>query len=149
MSSKDKVNLDNYVVKEFTSANGAKFAVAYPKEAGYTTENLETGLDSFTDGDTVKVTSTDDSWIGVSWPLDFDSDSDGLDQQVIDLGISSSDLYDYTGEVWSYILHFENTKGWGFQFKDATGDIYKVSTILNGWHYLLYNSSKPEIVGVK
>jgi hypothetical protein len=149
MSSQDKLSLDDYVVKEFTSVKDERFVVAYPKAAGYTVENLETDLTSFADEDEARAAVSDDSWIDVHWPLGFFSGVYGfLDQKVFDLGIADVSV-GYYEAVWKYRLGFRNTKGWGFQFKDATGDVYRILTTINGWHYLLYNSSDPTIVGVK
>jgi hypothetical protein len=148
MTGQDKLSLDDHVVKEFTSVKGARFAVAYPKAVGYTVENLETDLTSFADGDEARVAVSDDSWIDVRWPVGFVSGYPPMDQRVYDIGIADLAVDRYA-IVWKYKINFRNTKGWGFQFKDATGDVYRISTIWNGWHYLLYNSSDPTIVGVK
>lgn len=140
MSSQNRLSMEDYVVKEFTSTKGARFAVAYPKVGGYTVENL--------DGNEVRTAVSDDSWIDVNWPLGFSQSGLSLGQEVVDLGIDFAQVQTYS-IIWKYELFFTNTQGWGFQFKDATNDIYSVSTILNGTHYLLYNSDIPTIIGVK
>jgi hypothetical protein len=129
-------NPDDFIIKEFTSAQGNKYAVAYPKSAGSKDEDRAASVGS------------GDSWIDVKWPDGFSSSSSPLPQAVIDIGISDASVWEYN-LVWKYEVGFTNTKGWGFQFKDATNDVYKVSTVVNGWHYLLYNSSDPTIIGVQ
>jgi hypothetical protein len=58
MSSQNRLSMEDYVVKEFTSTKGARFAVAYPKVGGYTVENL--------DGNEVRTAVSDDSWIDLN-----------------------------------------------------------------------------------
>jgi hypothetical protein len=136
MVSFKEQNPDDFIVKKFTSAQGNKYAVAYPKSA------------ESTDEDEAASVGSGDSWIDVNWPNGFSSMSGFLPQDVLDIGISNASVFEYD-LVWKYELAFSNTKGWGFKFKDATNDVYGVSTIINGWHYLLYNSSDPTIIGVQ
>lgn len=127
---------DDYIVREFTSAQGNRYAVAHPKSAVPADE------------DGVASAGSGDSWVDVNWPDGFSSSLHPLPPEVIDIGISEAQVWEYGG-VWKYELGFTNTRGWGFKFRDATNDVYRVSTILNGWHYLLYNSSDPTITGVQ
>lgn len=90
-------------------------------------------------------------WVGVHWPLGDDTWTDAS-QAAKDIGISQWRLY-FNGHpnVFSYTLDFKNTKGWSFDFKDACNVVYTCSTVLNGEHYIKFNSDcKPiAIVGVK
>jgi hypothetical protein len=51
-------------------------------------------------------------------------------------------------KIYQCRIQFRNTKGWGFTFYDLSGDDYSCSTVLNGWHYIDYNSSEPTIIAV-
>lgn len=53
---------------------------------------------------------------------------------------------DAKDKAWEYRLEFTNTGGWGFTFHDEGGDSYFCSTIINGHHFIQYNSDKPEIM---
>ncbi len=90
--------------------------------------------------------SSASGWVDVNWPAG--SYHSPTIQAVQNIGISNVDM-GYYSIIWKYNLHFENTSGWGFQFKDATGDIYRCSTFRNAWHYILYNSKDPTIIRVK
>ncbi|KAJ1334050.1 hypothetical protein MN608_04049 [Microdochium nivale] len=88
-------------------------------------------------------------WVGVYWPVGDDSWKQ-VSQAVRDIGISRYRLY-FNGHpnAYSYTLYFTNTKGWSFDFKDDSNDVYTVSTIINGDHYVKYNSDAPNINAVK
>lgn len=68
--------------------------------------------------------------------------------EVLGRGIRRYRLYP-NGPVYSYILEFTNTQGYSFTFWDESEDYYKVTTIINGNHYVKYNSDKPTIIYVQ
>jgi len=65
------------------------------------------------------------------------------------LGISRYQLVDNgSSSYFRYTLGFTNTKGWGYSFRDESGDTYHVTTAKNNDHYVSFDSDKPIIVGV-
>ena len=50
---------------------------------------------------------------------------------------------------YKYQLDIYTTGGWTFYFRDRSGDEYEILAIVNGAHYVKYNSSGPEIVRVR
>jgi len=71
---------------------------------------------------------------------------------VQELGISQYRIYDAgpnTSQIWRYQLFFTSTKGWGFEFEDASHDKYPCSTVINGEHNIQYNSDQPDILVVR
>ena len=90
-------------------------------------------------------TPISDDTVDVHWV--YPSVHNPTSSAVRDLGISRAELS--TGIApYSYKLDFWNTKGWGFYFRDASGDTYHCSTIRNGHHFIQYNSDHPTIVAV-
>lgn len=142
-TSTNKLSLEEkegFVIREFSTANNNKFQVGFPKSAGYTEKNLDEMLvliktNSPAAHDTVGV-----NWLNPSsqYPTSQAIQNLGIDRAEIGPGIAP----------YSYKLDFWNTKGWGFSFKDASGDIYQCSTIRNGHHFVQYNSNNPTIVSV-
>lgn len=126
-------NATEFITVEQTSASGEKFQVGYPKQEGDTEKSLkETVLTAGSYKD-VKITPYNGSY---------------LSQGALDIGVKGAYI-EVGGTIYKYRVWFYNSKGWGFRFKDETGDTYKCSTVRNGWHYIDYNSSKPTMIGVK
>ena len=122
-----------------TTANGT--------DAPATKATTATTTNEYSDDASIRILA--DNWTGVYWPV-----GDGkwkiTSPAVQGIGISRYRLY-YNGNpnLYDYTLDFTNTKGWGFNFKDEGNEVYSVSTILNGDHWLKYNSDHPTIIGVR
>ncbi len=142
-TSTNKLSLEEregFITREFSSRNGNKFQVGFPKSAGYTEGNLDAVVELVKSNGPVA-----DSTVGVNWV--YPSSHYPTSQAVQGIGIDRAEVG--TGVApYSYKIDFWNTKGWGFYFKDASGDIYHCSTIRNGHHFVQYNSDKPTIVEV-
>lgn len=94
--------------------------------------------------------SVQENFYGVYWPVGDQkwkytsspiSDKVGISRYKLFKGFNGS-------QVGDYCLEFTNTKGWGFTFKDESGDEYRMSTVVNRTHILRYNSKRPNIVDV-
>lgn len=128
-----------YLVVELVSAAGRKYEVGYPVDAGYTENEVAEHAGALSKG--LSETFLAVNWIPGAAPVT-------PSVQVQNLGIAEGYVSYDRGVVYNYRISFKNTKGWGFDFKDLTNDVYFCSTIRNGWHYIDYNSDDATIVGV-
>lgn len=130
-----------YVVAQFKTESGSTFEVGYPKDAGYSAETLEVNLDKFSP-ELVK----EEEWITVHWEPGKEA---FIPMILRKRKIESARINEDLGLFYAYRLNFVNSGGWKFYFKDLTGDVYSCKTILNGKHYIDYNSDNAVIVSVK
>lgn len=145
---------DTHIVVELVKDSGSKYEVGYPKEAGYTKESVEEMIAapegaSGSDSDTGNLKDNGD-YKDLKWTLG--DEQDYTSRAAKGIGIGGGYIVEGSKIVtiyYDYRICFMNTKGWGFKFKDENGDTYSCSTVLNGSHYIDYNSSAPTIVGVK
>ncbi|WP_452598257.1 hypothetical protein [Pontimicrobium sp. MEBiC01747] len=134
----NKLNENDFIWREFKSAKGHTFKVGHPKSAGYTEETLDKELN---------IASENSNWIAVDWR--DDNRYHDTKAEVSGRGISRYRLsYDSSAWFYSYKLDFTNTRGSYYEFIDATGDTYRVSTPKNGNHYVSFNSSNGTIVKI-
>ncbi|QCE40151.1 hypothetical protein [Psychroserpens sp. NJDZ02] len=133
---------DEYVVVEFMNDSGNKYEVGYPKDSGYTLDNIEEELTN-----AVKTYQNRDlaSFKDINWVPDGGSNTS---RAAIKNGIVGGYVNKDNGFIYTYRLHFANQSGWGFTFKDVSDDTYHCSTPRNGNHYVDYNSGHPTMVGV-
>ena len=94
-----------------------------------------------------KLRTDNSEWKAVRWPVGDISWKATDDASR--LLISRYKLYTNNGLLWDYKLEFTNTGGSDFDFMDEAGDVYNVFAILDGDHYVRYNSEKPTIVAVR
>lgn len=128
-----------HFIVELVSEQGKKYEIGYPVDAGYTLSEIQESLKG--------APSLEASWLEVSWVPGAAQTSPS--NAVRDRGIAEGYVSHDRGHIWEYRLNFRNTKGWWFKFKDKTGDVYKCSTIRNGWHYIDYNSADATIVAIQ
>lgn len=127
-----------HLVMELTSTHGHKYEVGYPIESGYTEKDI---LDLQS-----KQLQVNGAFLPVEWVPGAPRTSPSGEVQK--LGIKEGYVSQDRGPVYEYRINFENSKGWGFDFKDQSNDVYSCTTIRNGWHYIDYNSDKATIIGV-
>ncbi|WOE77024.1 hypothetical protein RZO07_16930 [Pseudomonas protegens] len=127
-----------HVVIELSSRLGRKYEVGYPIEDGYTEKEV---LESFNANKKLA-----ESFLKVEWVPGAPQTSPS--REVRERGIEAGYVSHDRGSIYEYRINFQNSKGWGFDFKDETDDVYSCSTIRNGWHYIDYNSDKATIVGI-
>lgn len=134
---------ENFVVVEFVSKNGSKYAVGYPIAEGYTNENIALALQKSGENlhevlsgyKTIKLIPDGESTIST---------------EAKDIGIVSASVKTNNPIIpYKYTLNFRNNKGYGFRFKDESNDTYFCSTFRNANHTIWYNSDKPIIIGVE
>lgn len=127
----------NHVVLERTNDAGNRYAVGYPKLQGYSSDTLASEL--------ANGPSIPPGYESLNWePGKSGYTSPGAEN----LGIANGYVSHDRGPVYAYRINFYNSKGWHFKFIDESGDVYNITTVRNGWHYIDYNSDKPIIVGV-
>lgn len=80
----------------------------------------------------------------VDWPMGESVWKDTSSEVQDVAAIKKYKLYEYNG-YWKYVLHFENTLHYDYQFKDESNDVYMCDTWENGDHYVRYDSEKPAI----
>lgn len=136
-----RVNLDDYITLEFTTSNGEKYQVGYPTDGGQDEESLRAELSKL---------DFSEKNASIYRELNCPPDEVGyVSPGAQAIGIANAYVLSSShATIYTYRLWFENTKGWGFDFKDDSGDVYGITTILNRWHYIDYNSPKPTMVGV-
>ncbi|WP_199259724.1 hypothetical protein [Paracoccus binzhouensis] len=128
---------DNHLVLSRTTDLGKTYEIGYPKQQGYAAASL---ADELAHGPT-----TPPGYQALCWePGGLGYTSPGAENIGIVNGYVSHDR----GAIYSYRINFYNSKGWHFKFIDESGDVYAITTIRNGWHYIDYNSDKPIICGV-
>lgn len=128
---------DNHVVLFRTTDLGKSYEVGYPKEQGYCAGSLASEL--------ANGPTTPPGYQALFWqPGGAGYISPGAENIGIVNGYVSHDR----GVIYAYRINFYNSKGWHFKFIDESGDVYSITTIRNGWHYIDYNSDKPTICGV-
>ena len=127
-----------HLVIELTSKHGHKYEVGYPIDSGYTEKDI-VDLQS-------EQLKADRVFLTVDWVPGAPRTSPSGEVQK--LGIKEGYVSQDRGVVYEYRINFENSKGWGFYFKDQSDDVYHCVTIKNGWHYIDYNSDKATIIGV-
>ncbi len=128
-----------HVLISSTSKNGSKFTIGYTKDAGYTSDEISEGLRS--------AKTASGGFAEINWPPGKSPSETSGDAHII--GIVEGYVSHDRGTIYEYRVNFKNSQGWGFVFKDGSGGEYHISTILNGWHYIDYNSSNPTMIGVK
>lgn len=132
----------DFILVEFVSQKGNKFEVGYPKSGGYTKKMLEVELKKSEDS----LAGCSNNWKDILLPVDKNGT---ISSDAEEIGIKSGNVTsNHPSALYSYTLKFVNTTGWGFYFKDKTGDIYHCSTILNSSHTIFYNSDKPTMISV-
>ncbi|KZS87518.1 hypothetical protein SISNIDRAFT_460810 [Sistotremastrum niveocremeum HHB9708] len=132
-----------------TSQNGAAFEFGTSDKIS----SAKTGQEALLSpheiaGIQANVKAAASTGVTVKWEVG-DGKMKATSQSVKDIGISEYALIKQSNTVYTYRLDFTNTKGWGFNFKDESGDKYTVTTFRNGGHMLQYNSDKPTIVLVQ
>lgn len=134
---------NDHILVEFTSENGSTFEVGYPKSAGYTRENIEAEIAKSIQ----KLSDSNSGYQHLKWVPNGDSLTS---RGAIDIGIFGGRVDKASSYIiYQYQIVFINTHGWGFTFKDESGDTYGCSTPRNGKHTVNYNSNKPTIIGVR
>lgn len=128
-----------HIVVELVTEQGNKYEIGYPIEAGYTSLEVSEGLKANFD--------LQAAFLEVNWEPGAAHTSPS--NKVRDRGIAEGYVSHDRGAIYEYRLNFRNTKGWGFSFKDKTNDVYKCSTIRNGWHYIDYNSADGTIIAIR
>ena len=108
-------------------------------------EELRGGLDE--EREAREQQEENSEWKAVHWPVG--STNWKTTDDTSRLLISRYRLYANNGFIWDYKLEFTNTGGSDFEFMDETGDVYNVFAILDGDHYVRYNSEMPTIVAVR
>jgi len=152
------MEIDDFIVKEFTTDSGQKYAVGYSKEE-FSEADLDAELAS-AEPDEINVQATSSGWVAVNWPFPTThlrtgykvNEFIGFEHSLPELGLRSIRLnrMDVPEEaIWKYMIQFVNDKGWGFEFKDESGDVYQITTIRNGSHFLMFRSGYPTIVAVR
>ena len=131
----NKIDEENIEWKEFTSKDGKKFEVGFPKgeasdEAAFAPAPTKSNF-----GICLNWIVGDCGWKQTAGNVQATA------------SITSYALCPNTG-AWKYILYFVNTQHYNYYFYDQTGDYYQVNTFRNGSHYVRYNSDKPTIVFV-
>jgi len=134
---------ENYILVEFVSEKGNKFAIGYPKSEGYTKENIDLELKKL-DKNLIKSS-------GGFQSIRLVPDGESIiSTGAKDIGIVNANVKTNNPPIpYEYTLTFRNNKGWGFTFKDESNDTYYCSTFRNANHTIWYNSSKPIMIGVK
>ena len=135
---KDIVENDNHLIISSTSDSGQKFQVGYPKDEGYAKETLSAEL---ADSLAAMAGYQDLRWVPGEQPGYTSPGAEGI-------GIVQGYVSHDRGPIYAYRINFYNRKGWSFKFIDESGDVYKITTIRKGWHYIDENSDKPIILGV-
>ena len=138
---------ESHFVIEFVSGSGEKYEVGYPKEAGYTKENLIKEVEKNQIQVEPETLDSDGYYKKIDW---VPNGSSTTSQAAKDIGIDSG-YVTKDADAFSYVfqVNFINSGGWWFKFKDASGAApYYCSTPLNGRHYINYNSAYGEMVGV-
>jgi hypothetical protein len=134
---KDILDRDNHVALPRTTDLGKAYEIGYPKHQGYSAASL---ADELAHGPTAPS-----GYQALLWePGGAGYTSPGAENIGIINGYVSHDR----GMIYSYRINFYNSKGWNFRFIDESGDVYSITTIRNGWHYIDYNSDRPIICGV-
>lgn len=134
---KDVADRENHVVATRTTESGNQYEVGYPKLQGYSAESL---ADELSNGPAIPP-----GYQALNWePGKSGYTSPGAES----IGIANGYVSNDRGPIYAYRINFYNSKGWHFKFIDESGDVYNITTIRNGWHYIDYNSDKPIILGV-
>ena len=130
---------DKYIEIELVDANGEKYRVGYPESAWYFESTIHSELK------TLKQEVGNPPAV-LDWAPDVRPTV--TPDAAKEIGIVEGFVESGDGIIFDNRLHFRNTKGWYFTFKDEVGRYYTCSTPRNGWHYIDYTSSKPTIVSV-
>jgi len=128
-----------------TSKNGVPFEFGVLK-----TNRLVESTDEENTGDKGEVLTATYPRHSVYWPV-------GDESTWIDLGppvavyITRYKLYRNTWSMWSWRLDVTVTgaSGFTYSFTDKTGDTYDILIMVQGDHYVRYNSKQPTIVYVQ
>ena len=129
---------DSHLVIPGTSNSGQRFQVGYPKADGYSMNSLSEELATTL---ATPAGYQDLRWVPGDQPGYTSPGAEGI-------GIVQGYVSHDRGPIYAYRINFYNSKGWHFKFIDESGDVYGITTIRNGWHYIDYNSDKPIIIGV-
>ena len=128
--------------KEFTSKNGKKFRVGYPKELGYTEENIYAEIAQ-------KKEFEGEVNVSVHWVPEENVSWHEPKKAVREKGIRE---YKYTknsgATIHIYQLEFINTKVKSFYITYESGDEFCIPTLRKGHHYINYNSTHPIIIEI-
>jgi hypothetical protein len=125
---------------QLTSKKGKPYQVGYPKEGGLTRESIDSELSKAN-----KSNAIASDWKVLKW--DPYNKIYITSTEANDIGIESGGvLFIPNPSIYEFQLYFYNTKGWYFGFEDATGDIYTCATIINGNHWVDYNSADATIL---
>ncbi|RON15576.1 hypothetical protein [Pseudomonas frederiksbergensis] len=130
---------NTHIIVELSSKAGHKYEVGYPIKDGYTEEKILENIKSHE--------LQDSPFLSLQWIPGAPQTSPSAEVQKI--GIAAGYVSHDRGPIYEYRINFQNSKGWEFQFKDETGDIYPCNTTFNSWHYIDYNSDKATIIGVR
>lgn len=152
LSIDDKLNipgLEHVVWTKATTKNGQSYAVGVGKASTDIKSELQAGLSEF-GGPVLKPAHGEPEAfsIGVNWPV-----ADAFvatSTEVYDVaGISK---YELKKNAWwnyyDYCLWIDNNVNYTYSFQDETGDVYKLTTLIHGEHYVQYDSKKPTIIKV-
>ena len=136
---------ESHFVVEFTSQSGKKYEVGYPKEGGYSKEDIEDTLNASNAGN-LDQNSANSEYATLVWTVNGDSTTS---RAAMNIGIVGGYVNKGSGKIYDCQVTFSNTEGMSFRFMDQSGDTYWCSAPRNGNHYINYNSDKPSIIGVK
>ncbi len=135
----DITEVKDHLVISATNSSGGKYAIGYPTADGYSRDTL---VDELQTAQATPAGYQALNWVPGQQP---GYTSPGAERIGIQQGYVSHDR----GPIYAYRINFYNTKGWHFDFSDESGDVYRITTIRNGWHYIDYNSEQPIIIGVR
>ncbi len=132
---------DSHVILQVMDGDKVAYEVGYPKSDGYSADTLLSNI-----SETDQPRKADAAFAKLNW---VPGKEGYTSPQAERIGISQGYVSHDRGPIYEYRINFHNTKGWHFEFKDESGDVYGCKTIFNGWHYIDYNSEQPIIIGVR
>lgn len=135
----EQVSDEHLEFTEYTTESGDKFRVGRPKGSTEAKEKADAGT-----GDDVG-SHGEPFTLDVNWPANGSGNTDsGFYSRT---GISSWNVP--VGGVWyKYRVSFNTDQTYDFQFQDEGQQWYECNVYKNGWHYVDYNSSQPNIIRV-
>ena len=128
----------SHVILQAATQTGNKYEIGFPKARDYTANEIV--------AEAVALTGDARDFKKLQW---VPGEHGITSREAEEIGIVTGYVSNDRGVIYSYRINFFNRKGWSFKFLDESGDVYEITTIRNGWHYIDYNSDKPTIIGVK
>ncbi|WP_044797572.1 hypothetical protein [Bacillus cereus] len=125
---------NNFIWKESKSEKGNEYQSGYSK-------------DNSGEKKTENKLSSRNFYVDVNWPVSKSDEwivtSNEFSKET---GITRYALYKQSFSIYDYKLYFTVMQSGEYHFKDETGDVYSLTAIAFGDHYISYNSKKPNIV---